>query len=913
MDRTLSQTTTSGVFGTVWYSSALNLPSSLFRSFLIPCEALIFEAQSTRILSKKAGTKVTPMMRQFNEIKQKHPDALLLFRVGDFYETFGEDAQKAAEALDIILTKRSNGSASETLLAGFPYHALNTYLPKLVKAGFRVAIVEQLEDPKLVKGLVKRGVTDMITPGINLNSDLLASKEHNFLAALYPSDKGPWAMALIDISTGVFHYAQTDKDAVLGALQSFAPKEVIHPRDMDRALRKSLEQEFYLYGIDSWAWEKTYTVDLLRSHFQTASLVGFGLKDDDVAVRAAGAILHHLRNSEMGALSHITSLSRIPLEDFMWLDGFTAQNLELFAPSSAGGVSLWSILDRTKTAMGGRTLKQWLSLPLLDVDRIERRLDAVEFLTHAPEFQTALEEHLHGLPDLERLAAKVATRRISPKELGRLREGLRAAAQAAGAAQAAQWPIPLDPPPSMDALLDLLDRALVADPAAALGKGETIASSYDEDLTRLRGLLADATGTLERIRAEESDRTGIPSLKLSFNNVFGYYLEVRNTHKDKVPDHWHRKQTLVNAERYITEELKTFEVEVLGAEDKIKAIETRLFEALLAQVSQAIPDLLNWSRWLGSADVLLNFSLVATAHRYTRPTFVGEQQLTISEGRHPVIERVLPDGVPYIANGISLHSNEQAIAMITGPNMSGKSAFLRQVALVQILAQTGCFVPAQAASLPIIDRLFVRVGASDNLAKGESTFMVEMNETATILNHLTPRSLVVLDEIGRGTSTFDGVSIAWGIAEYLHQHPNCPLVLFATHYHELNEMERQFAKVRNYHISVEEVNGAIFFTRQLRPGGTAHSFGLHVAKLAGIPTYVLHRAEEVLASLEQSREGNGTGAPSLGAGQQLNVFQMDRPELEELAQSLESLNLDELKPIEALMLLKSYQEKICKN
>lgn len=852
------------------------------------------------------------MMRQFNEIKQKHPDALLLFRVGDFYETFGEDAQKAAAALDIILTKRSNGSASETLLAGFPYHALNTYLPKLVKAGFRVAIVEQLEDPKLVKGLVKRGVTDMITPGINLNSDLLAGKEHNFLAALYPNDKGPWAMAIIDISTGAFHYAQTDQDAILGALQSFSPKEVIHPRDMDRGLRKRLEDDYYLYGIDPWAWESTYTLDLLLSHFQTASLSGFGLQPNDPAVRAAGAIVHHLRSSEMGALSHITSLSRISLEDFMWLDGFTAQNLELFAPNNAGGVPLWSILDRTNTSMGGRTLKQWLSMPLLDPQHIEQRLDAVAFLLDAPALQEALEESLRGMPDLERLAAKVATRRISPRELGKLREGLHAAGRAVAAAQDAQWPLPVSAPPTMEPLLELLHRALVDEPAAAVGKGETIASSYNEELARLRALLADATGTLERIREEESDRTGIPSLKLSFNNVFGYYLEVRNTHKDKVPEHWQRKQTLVNAERYITEDLKRFEVEVLGAEDKIRAIETQLFEELLTEVSREIPALLHWSRWLGSADVLLNFALIAEANQYSRPSFVDQQHLKIEDGRHPVIERVLPDGVPYIANGIALDSESQAIAMITGPNMSGKSAFLRQVALVQIMAQMGSYVPAKQARLPIIDRLFVRVGASDNLAKGESTFMVEMNETATILNHLTPRSLVILDEIGRGTSTFDGVSIAWGIAEYLHQHPHHPLVLFATHYHELNEMEAQFSKVRNYHISVEEVAGRIFFTRQLLRGGTAHSFGLHVAKLAGIPTFVIHRAEKVLAGLEQRRERKAGDGESLNEGQQLNVFQMDRPELEEVAESLESLNLDELKPIEALMLLKSYQEKIQK-
>ena len=862
-------------------------------------------------MAKKPAKKQTPMMRQYDEIKAKHPEAMLLFRVGDFYETFGSDAEKASKTLDIILTKRSNGSASEVALAGFPHHALQTYLPKLVKGGHRVAIVDQLEDPKTVKGLVKRGVTDMITPGINLNNDLLSGKEHNYLAALYPPAKGQWGLSIVDISTGAFHYAQGTEQAILNALTTYSPKEVIHPKDMPRDLRLRLDRDFYLFGVDAWAWEANYTAEQLTTHFKTQGLAGYGLAQGDAGATAAGAILHHLKRSEMANLNHITTLSRVSLEDFMWLDGFTVQNLELFYPSSPGGVSTLTIIDQTGTPMGGRLLRTWMSLPLLNKDQITARQEAISQLLEMPEVREQLRSVLNGLPDMERLCSRVSTGRISPKELARLRQALDTVAEVWTLVQSNVLEVPEQDPALVPELRNTLREALVEDPVVIIGKGESIRSSYDAELTRLRGLLNDATGTLEAIRAREAEAAGIPSLKLAFNNVFGYYLEVRNSHKDKVPEEWHRKQTLVNAERYITDELKKFEVEVLGAEEKIKAIETQLFEALVAQAAAEVSALLHSARWVATLDVLLCFSEVALKNDYVRPTFTETQELEIRKGRHPVIEKVLPEGQPYIANSLDMNAEASAIAMITGPNMSGKSALLRQTALIQILAQIGAFVPAKSARLPIMDRLFVRVGASDNLSKGESTFMVEMNETATILNNISPRSLVILDEIGRGTSTFDGVSIAWGIAEYLHQHPAQPLVLFATHYHELNEMAHEFSKVRNYHVAAEEHEDTIVFTRQLKPGGTAHSFGLHVAKLAGIPGYVVHRATQVLGGLEahRSSEKQPDGVAENG---QLNFFSLDRPELEEVADELIGLNLDELKPIEALMLLHTLKEKVSK-
>jgi len=862
-------------------------------------------------MAKKPAKKQTPMMRQYDEIKAKHPEAMLLFRVGDFYETFGSDAEKASKTLDIILTKRSNGSASEVALAGFPHHALQTYLPKLVKGGHRVAIVDQLEDPKTVKGLVKRGVTDMITPGINLNNDLLSGKEHNYLAALYPPAKGQWGLSIVDISTGAFHYAQGTELAILNALTTYSPKEVIHPKDMPRDLRLRLDRDFYLFGVDAWAWEANYTAEQLTTHFKTQGLAGYGLAQGDAGATAAGAILHHLKRSEMANLNHITTLSRVSLEDFMWLDGFTVQNLELFYPSSPGGVSTLTIIDQTGTPMGGRLLRTWMSLPLLNKDQITARQEAISQLLEMPEVREQLRTVLNGLPDMERLCSRVSTGRISPKELARLRQALDTVAEVWTLVQSNVLEVPEQDPALVPELRNTLREALVEDPVVIIGKGESIRSSYDAELTRLRGLLNDATGTLEAIRAREAEAAGIPSLKLAFNNVFGYYLEVRNSHKDKVPEEWHRKQTLVNAERYITDELKKFEVEVLGAEEKIKAIETQLFEALVAQAAAEVSALLHSARWVATLDVLLCFSEVALKNDYVRPTFTETQELEIRKGRHPVIEKVLPEGQPYIANSLEMNAEASAIAMITGPNMSGKSALLRQTALIQILAQIGAFVPAKSARLPIMDRLFVRVGASDNLSKGESTFMVEMNETATILNNISPRSLVILDEIGRGTSTFDGVSIAWGIAEYLHQHPAQPLVLFATHYHELNEMAHEFSKVRNYHVAAEEHEDTIVFTRQLKPGGTAHSFGLHVAKLAGIPGYVVHRATQVLGGLEahRSSEKQPDGVAENG---QLNFFSLDRPELEEVADELIGLNLDELKPIEALMLLHTLKEKVSK-
>ncbi|MEC8458762.1 MAG: DNA mismatch repair protein MutS [Bacteroidota bacterium] len=862
-------------------------------------------------MAKKSGKKKTPMMRQYEDIKTKHPEAILLFRVGDFYETFGSDAEKASKTLDIILTKRSNGSASEVALAGFPHHALQTYLPKLVKAGHRVAIVEQLEDPKSVKGLVKRGVTDMVTPGINLNPELLSGKEHNYLASLYPAKKGSWGLAIIEISTGSFYYAEHGHNELLTALSSYKPKEIIHPRDMDRELRKKLEESYYLFSIDSWAWEKDYTYQQLTSHFKTNSLSGFGLQKGCPGAVAAGAVLHHLKRSEYHSLDHISGISRISLDNFMCLDGFTVQNLELFKSNSLGGTSTLDVIDKTASPMGGRLLRSYLALPILDIGLITKRHNAVEALLGLPDFLESLIEVLQGMPDIERLCSRLATGRINPKEMARLREGLKQSAVMVGLVKEQSWAHPDEYPDVLENLCLDLEHALVYEPSAIIGKGESIRSEYYDELARLRALLNDTTGTLESIRDREAYDTGIPSLKLAFNNVFGYYLEVRNSHKDKVPKEWHRKQTLVNAERYITDELKKFEAEVLGAEEQIKSIELKVFADLVEKAKNYLNLLSKLAGWVAATDVLASFAMVAKTHNYCKPTFVDEVRIQIKKGRHPVIEQMLPEEQPYIANGIAMDSVDASIAMITGPNMSGKSALLRQVAIIQVLAQMGSFVPAESANLPIIDRLFVRVGATDNLSKGESTFMVEMNETATILNNISDRSLVILDEIGRGTSTFDGVSIAWGIAEFLHQHPASPIVLFATHYHELNEMANSFKKIKNYHVAAEEYGGEIVFTRQLKKGGTAHSFGLHVAKIAGIPGYVLNRAELVLKELEESK-GKSRNLMDLPESGQLNFFSLDRPELEDIADEIKNVNVDQLKPIEALMLLHTFKEKLSK-
>lgn len=846
-------------------------------------------------------------MRQYDEIKTAHPDALLLFRVGDFYETFGEDAKTAAECLNIVLTKRSNGSASETALAGFPHHALQTYLPKLVKAGHRVAIVEQLEDPKTVKGLVKRGVTDMITPGMNLNDAMLNSKEHNFIAALNPGKKF-WGLSIMDLSTGAFYYAYGSQDQVTTALSSFAPKEIVHPRGMDRALRLELDKDYYLYGIEDWVWEINGAMDQINDKFGTQGVRGFGLEKKPEATIAVGTLLWHLSKSEMGKLDHITTLQRIALEDFMWLDGFTARNLELHFPNTPGGISTVEVIDKTLSPMGGRMLRRWLSMPLLSISQITARQDCVASLLDQ---DAQLEDMLGNISDIERLVSRVATGRISPRELKRLAEALIHADDLQGATAELQIAVPMAAPENMRELAEALNAALAEDPPVIIGKGESIGSAHNEELAHLRQLLTNATDTLEEIRERESQATGIPSLKLAFNNVFGYYLEVRNAHKDKVPEGWHRKQTLVNAERYITDELKKFEAEVLGAEEKIKAIELKLFAELVQQTAAQIPNLQATANWVGALDVCHSFAVQAKRAKYVRPTMVEEGAVQIEKGRHPVIENVLPEDSPYIPNDLTLAKDKGAIAMITGPNMSGKSAVLRQTALIQILAQCGSYVPATSATLPIIDRVFVRVGASDNLAAGESTFMVEMNETALILNNISARSLIILDEIGRGTSTFDGVSIAWGIAEFLHQHPDQPLVLFATHYHELAEMAQDFPRIANYHIAVEEHEGDMIFLRQLRPGGTAHSFGLHVAKLAGVPGYVLHRAKDVLAKLEAEKGTvEGTAAPE--PGMQLNFFTVDRPELERIGDELSSLDVNQLTPVEALMLLHTLQEKLKK-
>lgn len=863
----------------------------------------------------KAKAEKTPLMRQYEEIKERHPDAMLLFRVGDFYEMFGEDAVAASRILGIILTKRANGSASEVELAGFPHHALDAYLPKLVRAGQRVAICDQLEDPKQTKKLVKRGITELVTPGVTTNDQVLQSTRNNFLCAVHLA-QDEQGVAFCDISTGELFTAQGNHEYLEKLIQSFAPSEVLYNKAKRGTFQELFSQVGYSFPLDEWIFKEHFAQQNLLDHFKVTSLKGFGVEDMPAAIIACGAIFHYMKETQHHKLEHISSISRIDLGDYVWMDRFTIRNLELFQSNSPDGRSLLEVIDYTSCPMGARLLQRWLAMPLLDQEAIQRRQAIVQAWYDHPEPSEQARDTLGEIYDLERLGAKLSTQKIQPKELIQLRRGLSLTNQLREIA--AQLPDPLQE--EAGNLLPLLDLiALITDwlqeePSNQVSKGEVIRSGVSEELDELRQLLTSGKDKLAEIRDAEAERTGISNLKIAFNNVFGYYLEVRNTHKDKVPQEWIRKQTLVSAERYITEELKDYEQKIMGAEERILALEQQLYDQLVTRAVEFLPQIQKNARLLARLDVLLGFALLARRGNYCPPSLQEGTELKIEEGRHPVIEASLPPGEDYIANSLLLDREKTQMMMITGPNMSGKSALLRQTALISLLAQMGSFVPAQAAEMGVIDKIFVRVGASDNISQGESTFMVEMNETASILNNLSERSLVILDEIGRGTSTYDGVSIAWSIAEFIHQHPSRAKTLFATHYHELNDMEQRFERIRNFNISVKEVEEKIIFMRKLVEGGSAHSFGIHVAKMAGMPQLVISRASQILGELEQHHQRWGDAAEvSAAPGEgdlQLSFFQLDDPILEEIRGNIQSLDVDNLTPVEALMKLNEIKKKI---
>ena len=853
----------------------------------------------------------TPLMKQYFEMKAKHPDAVLLFRVGDFYETFSEDAITASEILGITLTKRANGYASDVELAGFPHHALDTYLPKLVRAGKRVAICEQLEDPKLTKKLVKRGITELVTPGVSINDNILDHRENNFLAAIHIGS-GPMGVAFLDISTGEFLTAEGSPDYIDKLLANFAPKEVLVERDKRRKFEEAVTNRYLTFELDDWIFTTEAATDRLLKQFETGSLKGFGIHPMPSAVIASGAILHYLDITQHTHTGHITSLSRIEEDRYVRLDKFTVRNLELLEGLGDDGRSLISVIDRTVTPMGARLLRRWLLFPLKDPAAINRRLEGGDYFFRCPEQRDQLKGWLEQMGDLERLISKVGVGRVSPRELVQLRAALTAigpvrdiclASDQSGVRTIGEQ---LNP---CDAALNAIARTIMDDAPVALSRGQVIKPGVDAELDELRSVAYSGKDYLMQIQSRESAATGIPSLKIGYNNVFGYYIEVTNTHKDKVPPEWIRKQTLVNAERYITDELKEYEEKILGAQEKIAVIEARIYNELVAAVGEYIPTILTDASQIARLDVLTAFTRVAIENKYNRPVVDDSLDIHIIEGRHPVIEKQLPPGEPYIANTVSLSNSGTQIMMITGPNMSGKSALLRQTALNVLLAQTGCFVAADSARIGVVDKIFTRVGASDNISLGESTFMVEMTEAASILNNMSPRSLILFDELGRGTSTYDGISIAWAIVEHIHDYGDMhPKTLFATHYHELNEMERNFPRVVNYNVSVKEINGKIVFLRKLARGGSEHSFGIHVAKLAGMPRSIVSRASTVLKKLEESnREENkeriertlgqlGESTP----GVQLSFFQLDDPVLTLVRNQILEIDIDNLTPMAAL-------------
>jgi DNA mismatch repair protein MutS len=850
----------------------------------------------------------TPLMNQYASIKAKHPDAILLFRVGDFYETFGEDAVKASEILGITLTKRANGAASFVDLAGFPYHALDTYLPRLVRAGQRVAICEQLEDPKLAKKLVKRGITEMVTPGVSLNDNVLEHRENNFLACVH-IEKTSAGVAFLDISTGEFLTAEGTFEYVDKLLNNFAPKEILFERGKQKTFHELFGHKFFTFKLDDWVFTEDSAHDKLTRHFETNSLKGFGVSGMKLGIIAAGAVLQYLDITQHHHIKHITSLARIEEDHYVWLDKFTIRNLELFQPIQEGGRAFVDIIDKTFSPMGSRLLKRWIALPLKDINPINERLDGVEYFIRNPEARTEIEEQIKNIGDLERIISKVAVGRISPREVIHIRNALSAVNPIKELCSTSDEPVlqriaeQLNPCPI---IRDRIEHDLMPDPPVQLNRGAVIGTGVSEELDELRELLHNSKDYLLKLQQREIERTGISSLKVSFNNVFGYYIEVRNTHKDKVPQDWIRKQTLVSAERYITEELKEYESKILGAEEKILELETRLFNELVLALSEYIVPIQLNASLIARLDCMRCFAACAMENHYNRPVLNDSEVIEITQCRHPVIEKQLPAGESYIANDLYLDNKSQQIIILTGPNMSGKSALLRQTALNVLMAQIGSYVPAQAASIGCVDKIFTRVGASDNISMGESTFMVEMNETASILNNLSSRSLILLDEIGRGTSTYDGISIAWAMVEYIHEHPRAKAkTMFATHYHELNEMENDFERVKNYNVSVKELDDRVIFLRKLVRGGSEHSFGIHVARMAGMPKSLVSRANEVLEELEKSHIKNQLAKPVADLaekreGFQMSFFQLDDPVLKQIRDEIARVDINNLTPVEAL-------------
>ena len=845
-------------------------------------------------------------MKQYNDIKRKYPDACLLFRVGDFYETFGDDAVRASRILGITLTKRGAGSATETALAGFPHHSINTYLPKLVKAGLRVAICDQLEDPKMTKSIVKRGVTELVTPGVSMNDEVLQSKTNNFLASIYFANKSI-GISFLDVSTGEFLTAQGNAEYIDKLLQNFNPSEVLIPKNYKNEFRDTFGEDFHNFYLEDWIYKEDYALETLTKHFQTVSLKGFGIEDLKEGIIASGAILYYLSETQHNRVQHITSIQRIAEDAYVWMDRFTIRNLELYHSYNPNAVTLLDVIDKTLSPMGGRLLKRWLALPLKDGNKIKNRHQVVSYLKDNQEVLQKMQYQIKQISDLERLISKIAAGKVSPREVVYLKESLDAIIPIKKLAlESPQEAVKIigDSLHSCELLREKIKTTLNQDAPVAIAKGNAIAKGVNEELDDLRAISISGKEFLEGIEARESERTGISSLKISFNNVFGYYIEVRNTHKDKVPPEWIRKQTLVNAERYITEELKVYETKILGAEEKIHKIESELFEQLVAWITTYIKPVQLNANLVAQLDCLCSFTQLAIENKYVCPILDETFELEIKNGRHPVIEKQLPVGTPYIANDVFLDRETQQLIMITGPNMSGKSAILRQTALIVLLSQMGSFVPADSVRMGIVDRIFTRVGASDNISMGESTFMVEMNETASILNNISDRSLVLLDEIGRGTSTYDGISIAWAIAEYLHEHPSKPKTLFATHYHELNEMSESLARIQNYNVSVKELKDTVLFIRKLVKGGSAHSFGIHVAKMAGMPQIVILKAQKLLKKLEKNHSSEAlNGIKSDKDEMQMSFFNLDDPLLEEIKEEILNLDINTVTPVEALMKL----------
>jgi DNA mismatch repair protein MutS len=870
------------------------------------------------LTQNKNGVVETPLMKQYYQIKEKYPDAILLFRVGDFYETFSEDAIKASEILGITLTRRANGAASFVELAGFPHHALDTYLPKLVRAGQRVAVCDQLEDPKMTKTIVKRGVTELVTPGVSINDNILNHKENNFLASVH-IEKTMAGVAFLDISTGEFLVAEGAFDYVEKLLSGFRPKEVLFEKSKRVLFEEKFGPKYYTYGFDDWAFSPDSAKERLLKHFEIKSLKGFGVHSLSAAVVAAGAILHYLDLTQHQKLAHINTLSRIEEDKYVWLDKFTIRNLELFGSGNEGARSLIDIMDRTVSPMGSRLLKRWLALPLKDVKQINDRLDVVDYLFKDTALASLIEDELRTIGDLERLVSKIAAGRLTPREMVQVKKALYGIEPIKQGCLDGNNDVLKAIGEQMNfcpVIRDRIEREIEVDPPNFLVKGGVIRAGLSPELDELRGLAVSGKDYLNNLQDRLSEESGIPSLKINFNNVFGYYIEVRNTHKDKVPDTWIRKQTLVNAERYITEELKIYETKILGAEEKILSLETQLYNDLLSALMEYIPVIQLNANLLARLDCLVALNRLAASNKYVRPVMTDGDELDIKNGRHPVIECLLPMGESYVPNDVVLNGSDQQIIIITGPNMAGKSALLRQTALIVLMAQMGSFVPAESAQLGIVDKVFTRVGASDNISQGESTFMVEMNEASSILNNLSDKSLILFDELGRGTSTYDGISIAWSIVEYIHENKRGRAkTLFATHYHELNEMEKSFARCKNYNVSVKEVENKVIFLRKLVRGGSNHSFGIHVARMAGMPKSVVKRADEILKELEDTHRKGQLSKPvgelaSHREGLQLSFFQLDDPVLKQIRDDIARLDVDRLTPLEALNKLNDIKRMI---